>query len=78
MGRVLLTVDLGYNRETIQSFKCKNEEAAKKIADKRPNVKSYIYYDDCQRIPQTKKKKIEEMPLTFEELELKMKKQGLI
>ena len=74
MGRVIIK----FSDEHLESFKCKSKERASEIAGKRPKVKEWNYYDDNERIPQPKKKKVENRPATLEELEVMMKQQGLI
>ena len=74
MGRVIIK----FSDEHLESFKCKSKERASEIAGKRLKVKECNYYDDNERIPQPKKKKVENRPATLEELEVMMKQQGLM
>ena len=74
MGRVIIK----FNDGRLESFKCKSKDRASEIAGKRPKVKEWNYYDDNERIPQPKKKKFENKPKTLEELEVIMRKQGLM
>ena len=75
MGRVILKCK--YN--SLISLKCKSKERAEEIAKKRPNVVSFQFYDDNQRIPPPKKNQPKPyMPASFEELDAMMRKQGLI
>jgi hypothetical protein len=75
MGRVILKC----KDNKLISLKCKSKERAREIAKKRPNVVSYEFYDDNQRIPSPKKNQPEPyIPASFEELDAMMRKQGLI
>jgi hypothetical protein len=74
MGRVIIK----FNDEHLESFKCKSKERAKEIADKRPRVITWTYYETNETIPRPKKKKTEPQPATLKELELMMKRQGLM
>lgn len=78
MGRAILVIDLGYNREQVLSFKCKSEIRAQEIADKRPNCKSWKFYENNIRIPQPKKNIKQYKEPTLESMEMEMRKVGLI
>lgn len=72
MGRVIIE-QMGYNVKTL-SYKCKSKERASEIASKLPNVISWTYYGDNDRI-MNRKKKPKAPELTVEEQLIKM---GLI
>ena len=74
MGKLIIKFKDGH----LESFKCKSEERASQIAGKRPNVKEWNYYESNQRIPIQKKKQIQQMPTSLEELDKIMRQQGLI
>ena len=74
MGRVILK----YNNNRLESLKCKSMERAKEIARKRPNVTSWSFYADNEYVPEQRKKKVEYVPQSFEELDRIMRQQGLI
>ena len=75
MGRVILKC----KDNSLISLKCKSKERAEEIAKKRPNVVSFQFYDDNQRIPPPKKNQPEPyIPASFEELDVMMRKQGLM
>ena len=74
MGRVILTLKSGRK----ESYKCKSKERAGEIAKKRKDVNSFDFYEDNERVPIPKKKKVNVEPMTFEVLEAMMKKQGLL
>jgi len=74
MGRVIIKFKDGH----LESFKCKSEKRAIEIVRKRPNTKEWNYYDDSQRIPQTKKKVKKTRGLTLEELEILAKQHNLL
>ncbi len=74
MGRLIIKFKDGH----LESFKCKSQQRASEVADKRLNVVEWNYYEQNQRIPQPKKKVVENSPMTLEDYELLMKQQGLI
>ncbi len=74
MGRVIIKYKDGHS----ESSKCKSEARAAQVAGKRNNVKEWKYFDINERISTPKKKKIETRPMTLEEVELRMKMQGLM
>jgi len=79
MGRVIIEQHNTYGKVKTLSMKCKSEKRASEIASKLPNVNSWNYYEDNQRIPKQKKKSTPEvrMPDSFEELDMMMRT-GLI
>lgn len=75
MGRVILK----YKDNKMESLKCKSKERAKEIANKRPNVIEWNFYNDNERVPKDKRKNKEQpMPQSFEELEQMMKNKGIL
>lgn len=74
MGRVLIKFKDGH----LESFKCKSKERASEIANKRPNTLEWNYYENGERIPNSKKKNVRQMPNSFEEIEKMMRQQHLI
>lgn len=74
MGRVIIK----FKDNHLESFKCRSKERAAEIAGKRPNTKEWNYYEDNERIPIQKKKPVQQMPTSFEELEMMMRQQRLI
>ena len=73
MGKVILEYKNGH----LESFKCKSKERAEQIANKRPSVKKWDYYGAEEVIPRRKKKKVENIPTTFEELEMMLRSRGI-
>jgi hypothetical protein len=57
MGKVILELTNGFGSKSSASFRCKDSEAAKKIADKRPNCTNHTFYEDGAVIPRPVKKK---------------------
>ncbi len=51
MGRVILTLK---NNQT-ESLKCKSKDRAKQIAEKRPNVVNWRFYEDNEKVEKPKK-----------------------
>jgi len=75
MGRVIIEFKDGHK----ESFRCKSSERAAIIAGKRLKAKVWNYYGDNDRIPSFKKINTRPpMPASFEELDMLMRKQGLI
>jgi hypothetical protein len=74
MGRVIIKFTDGH----LVSLKCKSKERASEIVAKRRRVADWNYYDDNDRIPQPKKKKIENKPTTLQDFEMLMRQQGLM
>jgi hypothetical protein len=76
MGRVILK----YKDNRLESLKCKSKERAEEIARKRPNVIEWNFYADNERVPLPKRgRQVEQhIPASFEELDMLMRKQGLI
>lgn len=74
MGKVILE----YKNGQLESFKCKSEERAKQIAGKRPSVKKWDYYGAEEVILRRKKKKeVEKLPATLEELGMMLRTRGI-
>jgi hypothetical protein len=65
MGKVIIK----FKDNHLESFKCKSKERASEIAGKRPNVIEWNYYNDGERIPKPKKKVVEKMEMTLEQME---------
>lgn len=76
MGRVILK----YKGNRLESLKCKSKERAEEIAKKRPNVIKWDFYADNERVPSPKRgSQVEQyIPASFEELDMMMRKRGLI
>jgi hypothetical protein len=74
MGRVIIKFKDGH----LESFKCKSKERAEQIAKKRNRVYEWNFYDENERVPKQKKPIENKMPTSFEDLEILMKRQGLI
>lgn len=74
MGRVIIRFKDGH----LESFKCKSKERAEQIAKKRNRVSEWNFYDENERVPKQKKPIENKMPTSFEDLEILMKRQGLI
>jgi hypothetical protein len=74
MGKLILK----YWNGKQESFKCKSRERAKEIFDKRPSAIKWSYFEVGERIPIERKKIARHTPASLEELELLMKRQGLI
>lgn len=76
MGKVILTLTNAFGQNSTASFRCKDEDAAQKIADRRPNCTDHKFYNDGERIPKTVKTKVPEK--SFEEqVEELAKKTGM-
>lgn len=77
-GRVILKHRDGH----LESLRCRSKERAKQIAEKRPSVIEWNFYEDGQRIPEPKKKEIEhsafKQGITAEELEAEMRARGML
>ncbi len=71
MGRVVLI----YFNGKKESLKCRSEERAYTIMRKRPNVRTFNFYEDNQRIPKETPKIGSPVPSSFEELEAMSRKQ---
>ncbi len=74
MGRVILK----FLDNHLESFKCKSKVNAEKLANKRPKVMEWNFYEDNAIIPRPKKKKVNSELQTLRELEALMRTQGLI
>jgi len=78
MGRVIIKQRIGSSIKLL-SLKCKSKERAEEIVLKRNNVLEWNYYDDNQRVPQPKKHANSYYkPTSLEELEVELRKQGVI
>lgn len=74
MGKVIIK----FNDSHLESFKCKSKERASEIVKSRIKVEDWTFYHDNERIPQPKKKRVENKETTLQDLERLMKQQGLI
>lgn len=70
MGRVIIY----FNGGGMTSMKCKSQERAKEITDKRPNVKSWTYYENNEIIPRLRPQQKIEKKLTLAEMEAMISK----
>lgn len=66
MGRVIIK----FVDNHLESYKCKSEQRAKEIVDKRRKVKEWNYYEDGIRIRRPKKKIVEHKEMSMEEIEM--------
>lgn len=69
MGRAILKLIDTYGRESLQSFKTKNYDSAKRIADKRPNCTGFDFYEDNDRIAKQMKKAMSPKKMSLSEME---------
>ncbi len=76
MGRLIIKYILNHKREKIDSFKCKSLEAAKKVVAKRRNIAEWNFYEDGENIPKPKSNKQPEQPMSFEEIEARIRLMG--
>ncbi len=74
MGRVIIKFNDGH----LESFKCKSKQRASEIAAKRNKVSEWNFYDENERVPNPKKRISQPIHTSLEELEIIMKRQGLI
>jgi len=77
MGKLIIEYKIK-NRNEIESLNCKSQARAEEIVSKRNNVVSWNFYPTGKRIPPKNKAVKNTMPMSFEELEVAMRRERLI